>query len=255
LNLDQYPYPFTSPPDLSGLLFVLPEQPDPAEQDSLLRLVAALGSLTGYSDFRPNVALGHPDPETLSRYHLVFIGRPAHHALLQQINPLLPQPFVPGSDQVEHQVGQVLLRLPPGSSVGYIQELPSPWNEDKALLVVTGTDGEGVTWAANRLTRRLWELGGNLVLVQQGGEEIQTLDTRKLTPSGLATAVATAVPVETITATVVPTAEPTPPPPSGTFPPSESSSGLPPWVMLLAGATLMITLVIFGVAIWRSRRR
>jgi len=262
LDLTHYPYPFDTRPDLGDLLFVLPEEPGRVEQEGLLRLIAALGNSAGGTGFSPSVSLGSDaDPEVLSRHHLIFIGRPSILPFIEKINPLLPQPFVSGTDEVEHQVGEVLLRLQPDASLGYIQELPSPWNEERALLVVTGTTDEGVAWAADRLTQRLWELEGNLVLIYNEGNDIQPLDTRELTRSGVASALTTTVPELVASPTVTPTLQPEPtasPVPAATNP-SFGSLGrptrLPPWVMLLAGATLVIVVSIFGVASWQARRR
>lgn len=264
LDLDYFPFPFDRQPDLNDILFVLPPTPGTAEQEGMLRLVAALGDATNGDELNPAVSLeGTLDAEVLKRYHIIAIGRPSIHPMIQQVNSSLPQPFVPGTDEVEQQVGGVLFRLSPDIPLGYIQELPSPWNERRALLVVTGTTDEAVAWATRALIGQPWLLWGNLVLVREGEEEveIQSIDTRLLTSSGLASTMATSVPELTPVATVTPTSEAgtgsgdmlTPP----TLPPSTArgKGSLPPWVMFFAGTTVVIVVVIFGVVIRRFKQR
>jgi len=262
LDLDYFPFPFNTQSDLSDVLFVLPTVPGLVEQEGLLRLAAVLGDATNGSGFSPAVSLGGAlDAEILNRYHIIAIGRPSVNPFIQQVNFLLPQPFMPGTDEVEHQVGEVLLRLPPDTSLGYIQEIPSPWNEHRALLVVTGTTEEGVVWATYASSRQIWRLAGNLVLVREGGEKVQSIDTRGLTSSGLTSAVTTAVPELTPVATLTPTLEtgmggkdtpvPLTPPPSA----AGGKGSLPTWVMLLAGTTVVIVVGIFGIAAWQLRRQ
>jgi hypothetical protein len=262
-DLDYFPFPFNAWLDLSDVLFVVPPSAGLAEQESLLRLAATLGEYSNGTGFKPAVSLGGEglDADALNRYHIIAIGRPSTNPFIRQINSLLPQPLVADSDEIEYRVGEVLLRLPPGTHLGCIQEIPSPWNERQALIVVTGTADEGVTWATHVMEREPWRLKGNLVLVREGGKDIQTIDTRGLTSSGLSTAIATAVPELAPVVTVTPTVEAGTdnddvPTPSATIP-SETGGGggLPTWVQLVVGITVVIVLTIFSIAIWRSRRR
>ncbi len=263
LDLDYFPVPFNTQPDLQDVLFVLPPVPGAAEQTVLLQLASILGDSAGLKDFNAVVSSADMlDEEILGNYHVIAIGRPTVNSLTQQVNSLLPQPFVPGTDEIEQQVGEVLLRLPAGISLGYIQEIPSPWNEKRALLIVTGTTDEGVAWAANALSRQSWRLAGNLILVRGGGEEVYTIDTRKLTRSGMASTVTTAVPELTPSATITPPTQrvetasadtlgmPSPSPVA-----ASEARGLPTWVISFIGITAVIVVAIFGVVVWRPMRR
>jgi len=263
LDLDYFPFPFNRQPDLNDILFVIPPTPGAAEQEGILRLAAVLGDATNGAGFRPAISLGGAlDDETLSRYHIIAIGRPSANPLVQKVNAWLPQPFVAGTDEVETQVGQVFFRLPAGTSLGYIQEIPSPWNKDRAFLAITGTTEEGVAWAVQALTGQLvGRLRGNLALVREGGEEVQSIDTRTLTSSGLASAITTAVPELTPAVTITPTSESemsgstpvTPiPSPAGT---KEDESGKPVWLIPLVVVTMVVVLAMLGVGAWQFRRQ
>jgi uncharacterized repeat protein (TIGR01451 family) len=260
LSLEYFTFPFDEQPDLNDVLFVIPPIPGTVEQEGLLRLAATLGDATNGAGFRPAVSLGGAlDDETLSRYHIIAIGRPSFNPLIQKVNSRLPQSFVAGTDEVEEQVGEVFFRLPPDTSLGYIQEIPSPWNERRAFLAVTGTTDEGVSWATRALTRQAWRLWGNLTLVREETEEVQSIDTLALTSRGVASAVVTMMPELTPVATITPTPEAgtgsdvalTQPAPSPT---ERGKSRLPTWVVLLAGTMVVVVVGIFGLAIWQSRR-
>jgi hypothetical protein len=257
LDLDFYPIPFNQRSDLSDVLFVLPAMPQPNEWENALQLAAALGSAAGGSKFVPAVALGEAwlgmDPGS---YHLMAIGRPSRNPLLQRVNAQLPQPFLPDSDQIEQRLGEIILRLPADVSLGYVQLIPSPWNESQALLAVTGTSDEGVTWATRSLVsdslRR--QLEGNLVLIRDQG--IQALDTRMLTRGGLVAAVGTAVPELTPMVTVTPTATSVGPPmATATSTAQPSGKARPGWLIPLVVATALTIAIIFAVAIWQASRR
>jgi hypothetical protein len=253
LDLDLYPYPFDQRSDLADVLFLLPPEPWPEEWDATLQLGAALGGAAGGPNLAPAVALGDTWSEAeLGDYHLVAIGRPSRNPALQQVNPQLPQPFHPDSDEIEQRINEVVFRLPAGLSLGLVQLIASPWNEARAFLAVTGTTDESVRWAMDVLANQPWALKGNLALVRDG--KVNTIDTRRLTRGGMATAVATAAPEMTPVATA------TNPPPNPT--PVVSSAerisdapSRPIWLIPLAGVAGLLVIAIFAVAFWQAKHR
>jgi len=259
LALDFYPYPFDRRSDLADVLFVLPPEPGAEEWEQALRLAATLGGAAGGPDFAPAVAVGDTWLETvLDDYHLIAIGRPSRNPALRQVNTQLPQSFQPGSDEIEQQIDEVVFRLPPGLSLGLVQLIASPWNETRPFLAVTGTTDEGIRWATHVLASRYWVLEGNLALIK--GDQVNTVDTRALTSSGLAMAVATAVPEMSPVPTAAVTTTPASLSPSST--PGVSTSeqisegtGRPGWLLPLVGITGVIVVVIFAVAFWQARWR
>ena len=265
LDLGFYPYPFDQRSDLADVLFVLPAEPQLKEWEEALRLAAALGSAAGGPSLAPGVALGdnRAEPELMD-YHLVVLGRPSRNPVLQQVNAQLPQPFLPNSDLIEQKLDEVIQRLLPDVSLGYVQLIPSPWNEERALLAVTGTRDEGVAWAIRSLVNRPWDLEGNLALIRD--QDIRTLDTRTLTRGGVAAAVSMVVPELTpLTTTARPLATTTPmltPPPTPTMPavPDVSTtaspkSNRPVWLFPLVVSTAIAVLAIFALAAWQARKR
>jgi len=264
IDLKYYPYPFNQQAGLYDTMYVLPSDPLPLEWEAMLRLAATMGQAVGGTEFAPTVwfaDVGLPNPSMLSAYHLVVIGRPLRNPLLQQINAGLPQPFLPNTDQIEQRLNQVVLRLPPNLSLGYLQLIDSPWNAARVLLAVTGTSDEGVQWAVDALASQSWSLAGNLSLVRE--KRIQTIDTRLLTRSGMAMALKTAVP-EVITQTIT-LVEPTVTstlPLTGTTTVSERDSTITPvgqtpprWLVPFVVVMGIAIAGILGAAIWQTGRQ
>jgi uncharacterized repeat protein (TIGR01451 family) len=256
VDLGLYPDPLDRRSDLADVLFVLPPEPRPGEWEPALQLAAALGSATGGTDLKPGVALGDTRPEAqLADYHLIAMGRPSRNPVLRQVNVQLPQPFQPDSDAIEQQIDGVVFRLPPGLSLGFIQLIPSPWNEARVFLAVTGTTDEGVKGAVDVLANRSWVLSGDLALIKDA--EVSTMDTRGLTSSGAAMSLATAVPEMTPVGTATATAEPTassPKPGGFAAEPTPRAAGRPAWLIPLVGVNGLLVLGILAFAVWRARQ-
>lgn len=272
LILDFYPHPFTQRSSLDDVLFVLPSEPLPGEWQYALQLSYALGRSAYGSRFAPAVALGENSrtDADLGNYHLIVVGRPSRNGMLRRVNDLLPQPFLPGLDQIDQRLNTAILRISPEVNLGYVQLVPSPWNEQRALLALTGTREEGVAGTIWLVANQPWQLRGNLVLVQ--GDQVRTIDTRPLTRAGVETIVRTVVPGTTVsvitpapTASIVVTGTP-----SGTVTPVGTLSAIvptrtastfstgatrPAWLIPLVVGAIVVTLAILGFAIWQSRRR
>jgi hypothetical protein len=264
-NLKNYPNPFDTRQDLADVLVALPAAPADWEWEAALNLGASLGSSVASKTIIPAGLVGDDMAvENLGNYQIMAIGRPSRHSLIQQANPQLPQPFLPASDEIEQRLDDVILRLPSGLSLGYVQLITSPWNKERAFLAITGTTDEGVQRALRAVISQAGVLEGNLTLFN--GDKIFTLDTRKLTGGGVAAAVATALPemtpVPTATAAkVTPTISSTSSVSSTldavTAAPSTTSTnrGMPSWVIPVVGINGLIVLGIFAFVFWQTRHR
>lgn len=262
LALDYLPYPFHLNPALTDLMFALPDTPTAGELEAALRLAASLGDSAAGKTIIPVVVTGNDLPlQDLRDYHIIAVGRPSRNALIQQVNSQLPQPFLPGSDEIEQRIDDVVFRLPPGVDLGYLQLIPSPWNEARALLAVTGTTENGLNGAVNVMSYRTGALkSGNLAVIK--GSDINTIDTRELTRGGMGVAVMTAVPEMTPVATAVATATatitPIPPAPNPTPGVSASKQVLarstpPGWLVPLVGMTVLVVIAILVFALRQAR--
>lgn len=260
LYLGILPRPFSGTGDLSDVAFLLPQQPNVEALNGVLRLASRLGGAARGESFNPQVALGgSPGTRSWEGYHLIAVGRPSQNSFIAAANDRLPQPFRSAADEIQQQVDDVVYRLPPGISLGYVQELRSPWDEGRAMLVATGTTDKGVNWALNALTddELKWGLSGNLVLVR--GDEMETMDTREEAESVIRvtqnlmpelTPQATVAPTPTATVEpATPTAQPTVA--IGTLSPdqvtSRASAGRPAWLLPLL--IVAIATAVGGVGI------
>jgi len=260
LDLDYFPYPFHMNPALTDLTFVLPAGPTVDEIESVLNLAASLGNSAAGKSVAPIVIMDSGlESQDLEDVQLIAIGRPSRNLAIQQVNADLPQPFLPGSDEIDQKLDDVVFRLPPGVNLGYLQLVPSPWNETRAFLAVTGTTDQGIDWAVDVLTNSRWALGsGNLALVRD--EAVNTIDTRELTSAGAASAVTGAVPEMVAEATqateATATIAATPLPQSSTTDLQRLSNEKerPEWLIPLVAATGVVILVIFVIAFWQARR-
>ncbi len=260
IDLANLPYPFSEATNMADVALLLPAQPTEAEVSGVLCLAARIGSVSGGTEMEPRVALGgDPQIETWSGYHIVAVGLPSTNAYLAAANDALPQSFLPATDEIVQEINRVIFRLPPGTSLGYLQELPSPWDGERAMLAVMGTTAEGLGWALDALNDSVLQsqLSGNLALIR--GQQVQSVDTRQFTPSQVVTITqflgpGTIARMETPTP-VPPTATPVPPTPASleTPPPATVSYGRPAWLLPLLVVSALLVVVLIGFALWQAR--
>ncbi len=260
LSLSAFPYPFANQAGLEDLVFALPQQPTLTEVQGALRLTAVLGRAAGGDDFVPRVTLGgDPSSEQWPGHHLIVLGQPTSNLYLSAINPDLPQPFYPGSNEFLQTVNQAIYWLEPGTELGFVQELLAPWDADQVILVVTGTSDAGVGWAIRALTDNdlVWRLYGNLALVRE--EKIQATDTRKQAQGITNQLVATLFPDVAPQPTPTLTPTPTPTPTASATPTVQvpavvpSTSTAPFWLLPLFISSIVAATVMVGIILWRSR--
>jgi hypothetical protein len=140
-----------------------------------------LGSAAnGGEGFKPHIQVGGiPSGADLSQDNFIVLGRPTTNSFLRLLNDQMPQPFVPGADELEQRLDDVSYRLPPGYEVGVLETFTSPWSENHVVLVVTGTGAQSQNWAADALLGDLYgrsQLLGDVVFVSQNA--VSAVDTR-----------------------------------------------------------------------------
>jgi hypothetical protein len=142
--------------------------------------------------------------DQLESYHVIALGRPTENPIIEAMNEFLPQPFEPGQDTLQQEVGNVVYRLPNQFSLGVLQALPNPWNAEKVVLVATGTTPESVQWALSTLTDRqtYYELGGDLTFIRD--DRLETFESAQYIRGSLVAAVEAITAVEPAEATAEP---------------------------------------------------
>ena len=180
-SLDDFPYPFNRPGNMENVVFSLPRTPNPAEIEGLLRIASLIGSGSESKDLLPRITFGEePDSNSLANSHLIALGLSTMNPVIRAANDALPQPFLPDSNNPYQRVDNPTYRITPGTDLGYVQTLVSPWGEGEnvAFVIATGTTQAGVQMAISALTQTPNKLTGNLVMVR--GENIYSTDTRAL---------------------------------------------------------------------------
>jgi hypothetical protein len=142
-DLGLYPDPFGERSILNiPTTIVLPDLPSSNDLSAAATIAAGLGRMSnGRIDLRAKSA-SELDPATLSDSHLIVIGKPDSNSLLSNLE--LPLPI---NDDT----------LTPGQ--GILEEIVSPWNEFRIVLIVSGLDEEGLLKASHTLNRQAHFLG------------------------------------------------------------------------------------------------
>jgi len=195
-DLAQFPLPFAADQNLNVTKFVLPSEPTNIEYSVAMQIASYLGSAAGGDDFSPTISFDESIlSNDISGYDLIVIGLPSRNHFIDIINDDLPQPFDTTTDTIIQKIDNYIFRYPERINLGYLQLLPSKWNAERLILVITGTSNEGLMWPVNFLideTKRD-TLEGNLTLVVDESTS-HSIDTRQLLLGGTVTAFTTAIP-------------------------------------------------------------
>jgi len=141
-NLGLYPFPFTENSLLEiPTTIILPNLPTANDLSAAATIAAGLGQRSGNINLTA-VTASELDPDVLENNHLIIIGTPDNNALLTELE--LPLDIDEGV-------------IEPG--FGVLEEVVSPWNEFRVVLVVSGLDDEGIGKASIALNRRAYFLG------------------------------------------------------------------------------------------------
>lgn len=143
VDLGLYPYPFTERSLLNiPITIVLPDQPTSDDLTVAATLAAGLGQASRGQINLTTVLASELTPDIQNNNHLIVIGRPDANSLLNELT--LPIPL----DSATLKPGQ-----------GILQEIVSPWNEFRLILVISGLDGQGLLKAGAALNRQAHFLG------------------------------------------------------------------------------------------------
>lgn len=142
-DLSLYPFPFTEKSIFNiPVTIVLPEQPTLADISAASTVAAGLGKMSGGAIDLKAVFVDDLDISVRNNDHLILIGKPDNHALIADLD--LPLSI----DTAQLKPGQ-----------GIIEEIVSPWNEFRLILIVSGLEDEGVLKASYALNRKAHFLG------------------------------------------------------------------------------------------------
>lgn len=183
IDLADFPAPFILDPSLSTTALIL--QPNDVESwRSAQQLATYLGDRgngsivllkTFYADAIPEAAR--------SSLNLIVLGLAPQMPIMTELNEFLPAPFETEAGVASEHNMQVTFRIPADSPVGYVEFLPSPWDERNFVVVAVGNLRQGAAWAASALyTAELRSrLAGNFAVIND--QQVTTTDTRLSSPA------------------------------------------------------------------------
>lgn len=143
LDLSKLPAPFYVSNSFvpESTLIVVPDDPDPLELQAAMDVMAGFGSMVG-GDYNIDLINASKMAETdLTRSHLIFVGMPGHLSELSNVQFQLPV-----------MDGQFVDMPSESATDGVIQLAYSPWNPNKAVMLLSGNSGEAVVTAAQAVS-------------------------------------------------------------------------------------------------------
>ncbi len=225
LDLGNYPFGFMENADLSGTEFVVPASPNLDTAQALAWISSGLGRYTTGEESLPEViAGGDPVAVEQAAAFQILLGEPSQNNSIYQLNDILPLSFIAGSNKPQNP--ELIPEVMPASQVSSIGYIEAAMTQDGySRLVVTGNDAQGFKWAARALydPELMPLLEGDLAIL--GSQDaiyadtiLQAQDTRVETTSA-----APALPRE-----------------------GDYSNPSARWIVWLAGAIFLITIVIIS---------
>ncbi len=210
-----FPAPFNDQYNLQDVWVSLSANPTMAEVSQAMQVMSRLASqVSGGDSFVPRVSVGDlPEGIDLSQYDFMIFGRNTTNPFMASLNDSLPQPFVENSDEVLQILDDVVYRMPFGYEIGLLQVLPSPWNPDRTILVISGTGPTGQADAAAAFSEYrfgAFGLGGDVVFIsgtssspvntreyEEAAEIVEALEYLQAEATEMAAFTATPLPTET----------------------------------------------------------
>jgi len=169
---------FLDSKDLGDLAFIVPSD-DPVSWRNAAQVAYYIGAKGSANLVNLRVIFADDvNEEELIKYNLLMFGRSTTLPIIAKINDLMPAPFDVGSDIAVQPSMLVNYSLLPDTSVGYVQLLPSPWNQDFAILTILGNTQDGITMAGSALIADdpASRLTGNFAVIY--GDQVVSTDTR-----------------------------------------------------------------------------
>ncbi|MBX2860977.1 MAG: cellulose biosynthesis cyclic di-GMP-binding regulatory protein BcsB [Vampirovibrio sp.] len=177
-------YPFTANPDLTDVSLVLPQQASATDLNVMVQLLTRLGRLS-HSNSGIELKAHHENTlpeEARKSNHLIAIGKLGALKLTENLSSKL-QLLV---DEVSKSVaspetsGSLLTKLRYKSDQGLMEEILSPWNDNRVILLASGESDTALNRLANlfQQDKRFGALEpGNVAVVNAtGSKSLQLLE-------------------------------------------------------------------------------
>lgn len=149
-------------------LLLTTAKPTADELSAIANFYSQLGGLNANGFYDVTAFMGEiPDLALYPNHNIVMFGLPSETEFVTSINDLLPQPFIPGTDNLEQVIGQSAYQLVPGIRVGVVESIKSPNHPGRMITLLTGTSQEGFNWVMDQLAYDLTAFIGDLFFVEE----------------------------------------------------------------------------------------
>ncbi|HML49111.1 MAG TPA: cellulose biosynthesis cyclic di-GMP-binding regulatory protein BcsB, partial [Clostridia bacterium] len=169
LNLSNRPAPFQRDGRLNDILVVVSDAPSAEDLRLLGRTMLLFGAGSdAYGTLRAVRAANFNEREADA--NIIAVGTPATNAFLRRVNGQLYFAFNEGFDRFVSNEKQIFDDTY-AQKAGAIQLLPSPFSEERAMLVLTAAEEEGLT-RLNRFVseeKLRWGLQNDAALIDARG--------------------------------------------------------------------------------------
>ena len=144
-SLKDFPMPFN---DYPGFSFVIPNDKDTKTIIHVAQLAFSMGASSAFANQPPGISTtNNYSASKSSQTNLILVGLPSENKAIEEINPFLPQPFTDDLKYLQDGYGVYLPSVDQNASTGLLQIIPSPWAKNGTMLILTGTDSQGMDWA------------------------------------------------------------------------------------------------------------
>lgn len=164
-SLKDFPTPFNAYP---GFSFVIPSKQDSLMLTHLAQLTFSIGASSFYAAQPPEILTAENYASSKAkRTNFILVGSPSENPAIKDVNDFMPQPFAKDWKQPQEGFGVFLPASDQNASIGLLQIIPSPWNKKGTMLVLTGTDSQGINWVWDVISdlKIRDQFDGNLMVV------------------------------------------------------------------------------------------
>jgi len=164
-SLKHFPLPFS---DYPGFTYVIPDQYDQNDLGNISRLSFMIGSSADLFHYPPKVMTASDFMQNEAEHrNVVLVGLASQNSATMSANDLLPQPFTEDGNSLQEGYGVYLPTSDTDASLGLMEIIPSPWVKGGTVLVLTGSDPQGLEWTWDVILNPTLrdQFAGNLMVV------------------------------------------------------------------------------------------
>jgi len=162
-DLSSYPSPFGK----NTLVIVSPKMGAEERKNTFLML-SQLGTLLGdQAQYLKLVTTSQITDKDLAGNNLIIIGNPTSNALAAEAIKSAPVTMDANGKKLKTSLFD--LTIQDGQPVGIAQDIVSPWDSSKSLLLISGTNDKSLGWATGLFTKKdsISRLSGDIAIVDE----------------------------------------------------------------------------------------